>query len=568
MEGKLNADFSRVRIHTGVKADLLNRSLSANAFTHGADIYFGQHAYNPSSRIGQGLLAHELTHVVQQGGAEQPPVQHDADGMWSTSWRGRHGGSVTPKIGERTHHVGAVQRFIKTKLPTRWYRRKGGSVSSQVNLAIDAYNANVKSGTTSSKQNEADLAAIAKMLDRVPPNKLGKVQRIKAEIEQERKKISAVRDVMALARKRARLQEDDPKKKIGADEDAEFMRNLEVLHATNPLTSIGGGRTVGDSLAASGEIQNIHQVGMSMIGGHKDSPKRQVAEIGLFYPQRYRRASFSRSAHQNESSTKGIRADMLPPASVLPKYAALNLAGSDFGALADTLDQETAPLHFALRPKVLKERTTVTSSDSLRQWSPSESDYRELYALGMVPESSKGKNALPEDDKAWNTGPIATYDSEHSNLGQVLDTGSGASYRKGKHDKNPQSYVEAQVHGELLIDRDIGYVRANFAKLFGNPRFASLYSSLKASKTPIKWYFRTEQTKEGNLVTQTWKRNQEKGFASAWKKAAKVWSENNKQLRKGLKKGGMLRSYESLVGTGALSKPRAAKLYQIWQELQ
>src|SRR5690606_595118 len=68
-ESALGADFGRVRVHTDARADTLNRSLSARAFTYGSDIYFSRGAYNPASSSGQRLLAHELTHVVQQGGA-------------------------------------------------------------------------------------------------------------------------------------------------------------------------------------------------------------------------------------------------------------------------------------------------------------------------------------------------------------------------------------------------------------------------------------------------------------------------------------------------------------------
>ena len=68
MESAFGVDFSGVRVHTDGKADMLNRQLSARAFTTGRDIFFRQGAYNPGSSSGQELLAHELTHVVQQNG--------------------------------------------------------------------------------------------------------------------------------------------------------------------------------------------------------------------------------------------------------------------------------------------------------------------------------------------------------------------------------------------------------------------------------------------------------------------------------------------------------------------
>lgn len=68
MEDALGADFSGVRVHVDAQSDSLNRSLSARAFTTGQDIFFSQGAYQPGSSTGRELIAHELTHVVQQDG--------------------------------------------------------------------------------------------------------------------------------------------------------------------------------------------------------------------------------------------------------------------------------------------------------------------------------------------------------------------------------------------------------------------------------------------------------------------------------------------------------------------
>jgi Domain of unknown function (DUF4157) len=64
------ADFSGVRIHADAQSDQLNRSIQARAFTTGQDVFFRQGAYQPGSRGGQELIAHELTHVMQQKGIE------------------------------------------------------------------------------------------------------------------------------------------------------------------------------------------------------------------------------------------------------------------------------------------------------------------------------------------------------------------------------------------------------------------------------------------------------------------------------------------------------------------
>jgi len=68
MESAFGADFSGVRVHSGGNADSLNQSLQARAFTTGQDIFFRQGEYSPASSGGRELLAHELTHVVQQNG--------------------------------------------------------------------------------------------------------------------------------------------------------------------------------------------------------------------------------------------------------------------------------------------------------------------------------------------------------------------------------------------------------------------------------------------------------------------------------------------------------------------
>jgi hypothetical protein len=67
-EPRLGADFGGVRIHTGSRADEAARSIHADAFTTGRDVVFRSSAYRPGTAEGTRLLAHELTHVVQQRG--------------------------------------------------------------------------------------------------------------------------------------------------------------------------------------------------------------------------------------------------------------------------------------------------------------------------------------------------------------------------------------------------------------------------------------------------------------------------------------------------------------------
>ncbi|RCJ36099.1 hypothetical protein A6769_17470 [Nostoc punctiforme NIES-2108] len=73
MEQAFRADFGGVRVHTDAQSNRLNESIQARAFTTGQDVFFRQGEYSPGSDAGKELLAHELTHVVQQNGSAVQP---------------------------------------------------------------------------------------------------------------------------------------------------------------------------------------------------------------------------------------------------------------------------------------------------------------------------------------------------------------------------------------------------------------------------------------------------------------------------------------------------------------
>ena len=76
---KMGADFSQVKVHTGAEAVQMSSDLGARAFTHGQHIYFNQGQYNPNSHAGKHLLAHELTHTVQQSGQQKIIQRQDLE---------------------------------------------------------------------------------------------------------------------------------------------------------------------------------------------------------------------------------------------------------------------------------------------------------------------------------------------------------------------------------------------------------------------------------------------------------------------------------------------------------
>jgi hypothetical protein len=71
LEPRFGASFAGVRVHTDAKAGKLANRLSAKAFTHGKDVFFGAGQFAPERKDGMHLLAHELTHTIQQGEAIQ-----------------------------------------------------------------------------------------------------------------------------------------------------------------------------------------------------------------------------------------------------------------------------------------------------------------------------------------------------------------------------------------------------------------------------------------------------------------------------------------------------------------
>ncbi len=73
LEAGLNADLSKVRVHTDGDADTLAKSVNAIAFTSGQDIFFQSAKFEPNTKTGYELLAHEVTHTVQQAGGQVKP---------------------------------------------------------------------------------------------------------------------------------------------------------------------------------------------------------------------------------------------------------------------------------------------------------------------------------------------------------------------------------------------------------------------------------------------------------------------------------------------------------------
>ncbi|SMF27795.1 protein of unknown function [Alteromonadaceae bacterium Bs31] len=135
MQNKVGGDLSKVKIHSGQRANELASKINAKAFTVGDDIFFRAGQYDPNSSEGQRLLAHELTHVIQQNNLIRPSIRRTPDTPASSS------GGATPSVT-----VGTLQlpRFKASRHADKYqsritqdllYRPAGYSRSSSVNPA-------------------------------------------------------------------------------------------------------------------------------------------------------------------------------------------------------------------------------------------------------------------------------------------------------------------------------------------------------------------------------------------------------------------------------------------------
>ena len=122
MEGSFGADFSHVNIHTDSQAREMNKEVGAQAFAYGNDIYFNQGKYDPHSTRGKHLLAHELTHTIQQKGRVERKVQRKGN-----AWRYTPPKVVTRSIKQIQMIVGATPDGVygpKTREAVIRYQKK------------------------------------------------------------------------------------------------------------------------------------------------------------------------------------------------------------------------------------------------------------------------------------------------------------------------------------------------------------------------------------------------------------------------------------------------------------
>jgi hypothetical protein len=152
-------DFSQVKVHNDAVSDQLNQSIQARAFTTGQDVFFRGGEYDPGSRGGQELIAHELTHVVQQTGAiqrqletnqldRQPSLQKSltliqlvAEQNYtpvSEEFDHTPGEEEAAEIGQEALHSVGYQKIIETALEAGFLRTVDSDESTNFQTKLQA----------------------------------------------------------------------------------------------------------------------------------------------------------------------------------------------------------------------------------------------------------------------------------------------------------------------------------------------------------------------------------------------------------------------------------------------
>jgi hypothetical protein len=105
MESRFGYDFSRVRVHTDARAAESARSVKARAYTVGNDVVFGEGQYANETGAGRHLLAHELTHVVQQNKRRKVALQRQPQGQPTLASEADELKKTGEQIGQQIHEV-------------------------------------------------------------------------------------------------------------------------------------------------------------------------------------------------------------------------------------------------------------------------------------------------------------------------------------------------------------------------------------------------------------------------------------------------------------------------------
>lgn len=152
IERRTGHDFSNVRVHTDARAADSAAAIHAKAYTSGSHIVFGKGQYQPQSEAGKRLLAHELTHVVQQSANTQQVIQRSSDDDAERKSR------IAGNVNSGGNIIGPVIDAMSA--PIRTAQALGNAAIKQANRAAKAVKA-AGSGASRLKSLKASKAAKA-----------------------------------------------------------------------------------------------------------------------------------------------------------------------------------------------------------------------------------------------------------------------------------------------------------------------------------------------------------------------------------------------------------------------
>lgn len=151
MSNRFANDFSKVKLHTDSEAIKMNEELNARAFTVGNDIYFNKGEYNPTSQNSKHLLAHELTHTIQQQGTNMQVQKEDKKDPTDAPKPEVDFKILPPDLKFRFHHLLFEADTSKVKLDYQIQGMKAGlsyKYGSELGLSMRKGDAGASFGWT------------------------------------------------------------------------------------------------------------------------------------------------------------------------------------------------------------------------------------------------------------------------------------------------------------------------------------------------------------------------------------------------------------------------------------
>lgn len=209
MEGAFGADFRGVRVHEGPQATELNERIQAKAFTVGSDVFFRDGIPDTSTASGQHLLAHELTHTIQQGGAV---ARRATDGDAPASDISHDGGQQVRRMpGPATIERRAGK---KSKKGAKLFGKQVGATNTY-NAMLDAVRAHtdhvMKTAIgANASQISGEIATMSRYLDNIIAT--AKAYKSKEELKSDKKRdvraLGQANDLIAMANAEKRILPD------------------------------------------------------------------------------------------------------------------------------------------------------------------------------------------------------------------------------------------------------------------------------------------------------------------------------------------------------------------------